>query len=305
MPIMTLTLEEALARVPQWAGASDLKATPLGGGITNSNFRIDVGGEAFVLRIAGADTELLGINREYEYAANLAAGKMGIAPEVFYFIRPEGYLITRFISGRPILPEEICQPENIRVVMEVVRKIHGIPEIPGTFNVFRIVADYSEIARRYRVAFPNNFNWLIERMQAAEKALNSHPITPRPCHNDLLNANFLITNQLYVLDWEYAGMGDLFFDLANFSDHHKLTDEQDRWLLKCYFEEVTPSHSAHLKIMKIMSDLREATWALVQVGISKLDFDFRDYADKYFGRVIENIQNPKWNEWLKEVSENV
>ena len=74
---MALTLEEALARVPQWAGAGDLKATPLGGGITNSNFRIDVGGEAFVLRIAGADTELLGINREYEYAANLAAGKSG------------------------------------------------------------------------------------------------------------------------------------------------------------------------------------------------------------------------------------
>lgn len=302
---MALTLEEALARVPQWAGASDLKATPLGGGITNRNFRIDVGGEAFVLRIAGADTELLGINREYEYAANLAAGKLGIAPEVFYFIRPEGYLVTRFITGRPILPEEICQPENIRRVMDVVRKIHSMPEIPGNFNVFRIVADYSEIARRYQVAFPKSFNWTIERMQAAEKALNTHPLTPCPCHNDLLNANFLTNGHLYVLDWEYAGMGDVFFDLANFSDHHKLADEQDRWLLKCYFEEVTPSQWAHLKIMKIMSDLREATWALVQIGISKLDFNFRDYADKFFGRVIENIQNPHWNEWLKEVSENV
>lgn len=302
---MALTLEEALARVPQWAGASDLKATPLGGGITNRNFRIDVGGEAFVLRIAGADTELLGINREYEYAANLAAGKLGIAPEVFYFIRPEGYLVTRFITGRPILPEEICQPENIRRVMDVVRKIHSMPEIPGNFNVFRIVADYSEIARRYQVTFPKSFNWTIERMQAAEKALNTHPLTPCPCHNDLLNANFLTNGQLYVLDWEYAGMGDVFFDLANFSDHHKLADEQDRWLLKCYFEEVTPSQWAHLKIMKIMSDLREATWALVQIGISKLDFNFRDYADKFFGRVIENIQNPHWNEWLKEVSENV
>ncbi|HEY5269442.1 MAG TPA: phosphotransferase [Anaerolineales bacterium] len=302
---MALTLEEALARVPQWAGASDLKATPLGGGITNCNFRIDVGGEAFVLRIAGVDTELLGINREYEYAANLAAGKLGIAPEVFYFIQPEGYLVTRFITGRPILPEEICQPENICRVMDVVRKIHSMPEIPGNFDVFRIVADYSEIARRYQVAFPQNFNWLIERMQAAEKALNSHPLTPCPCHNDLLNANFLTNGQLYVLDWEYAGMGDIFFDLANFSDHHRLTDKQDCWLLKCYFEEVTPNQWAHLKIMKIMSDLREATWALVQIGISKLDFDFRDYADKFFGRVIDNIQNPQWNEWLKEVSENV
>jgi len=302
---MALTLEEALARVPQWAGVSDLKATPLGGGITNYNFRIDVGGEAFVLRIAGADTELLGINREYEYSANLAAGKLGIAPEVFFFIRPEGYLVTRFISGRPILPEEICQPENIRRVMDVLRKIHSMPEIPGNFDVFRVVTGYCKIARRYQVAFPKNFTWLIDRMQAAEEALNTHPLRPCPCHNDLLNANFLTNGQLYVLDWEYAGMGDAFFDLANFSDHHNLADEQDRWLLKCYFNEVTPSQWAHLKIMKIMSDLREATWALVQIGISKLDFDFRDYADNFFGRVIENIQNPQWNESLKEVSENV
>jgi thiamine kinase-like enzyme len=302
---MALTLEEALARVPQWAGASDLKAIPLGGGITNCNFRIDVGGEAFVLRIAGADTELLGINREDEYAANLAAGRLGIAPEVFFFIRPEGYLVTRFISGRPILPAEICQPENIRRVMEVVRKIHNMPGIPGKFDVFRIVSDYCEIAHRCRVVFPNNFNWLSEHMQAAGKALNTRPLTPCPCHNDLLNANFLTNGQLYVLDWEYAGMGDAFFDLANFSDHHNLADEQDRWLLKCYFGEVTPGQWAHLKIMKIMSDLREATWALVQIGISKLDFDFRDYADKFFGRVSENIQNPDWNEWLKEVSINV
>jgi thiamine kinase-like enzyme len=305
MPVMALTLMEALARVPQWAGASDLKATPLDGGITNNNFRIDVGGESFVLRIAGADTELLGINREYEYAANLVAGKLGIAPEVFYFIQPEGYLVTRFIAGLPILPAELCQPENIRRVSDVLRKIHSMPDIPGSFDVFRIVADYIEIAHRYEVAFPKDFEWLIERMQTAELALHTQPLIPRPCHNDLLNANFLANDRLYVLDWEYAGMGDIFFDLANFSDHHELTDEKDRWLLECYFGQVTPTHWAHLKIMKIMSDLRETTWGLVQIGISKLDFDFRAYADRFFERVMVNIQNSDWNEWLKEVGKNV
>jgi thiamine kinase-like enzyme len=302
---MALTLEEALARVPQWLGAIDLKATPLGGGITNNNFRIEGGGEVFVLRIAGADTELLGINREYEYAANLAAGKLGIAPEVYYFIRPEGYLVTRFINGRPILPDEISQPENLRRVADALNKIHSMPGIPGSFDVFWIVNDYSEIARRYRVEFPRDFDWLIERMRAAGHALNTQPFIPRPCHNDLLNANFLADGQLYILDWEYAGMGDIFFDLANFSDHHNLNDEQDRWLLGCYFGQVSASQWAHLKIMKIMSDLREAAWGLVQIGISKLDFDFRGYADKFFGRVMENIQKPEWNEWLKEVGRNV
>ncbi|HEY5157348.1 MAG TPA: choline/ethanolamine kinase family protein [Anaerolineales bacterium] len=303
---MPLTLVEAIARVPHWAGAEDLRATPLSGGITNCNYRIDIGGEAFVLRIAGADTELLGINREYEYAANLAAGRLGIAPDVYYFIRPEGYLVTRFIAGRLILPDEIRRPENIRRVMDTLRKIHNMADIPGTFNAFEIIREYADIARRYQVAFPQGYALLNVHLQEAEKTLLAHPDRPCPCHNDLLNGNFITNGQLTILDWEYAGMGDLFFDLANFSDHHDLSDEQDRWLLKYYFDEqATPEHWAHLKIMKIISEVREATWGLVQIGISKLDFDFREYADKFFGRVFDNIQKSQWNEWLKEVSKNV
>jgi thiamine kinase-like enzyme len=302
---MELTLEQAIARVPQWVGASDLKATPLGGGITNNNFRIDTAGESFVLRIVGANTELLGINREHEYAANLTAGKLGIAPEVFYFIQPEGYLVTRFIDGRPISPEEISEPENIRRVMDKVHQIHSMPTIPGIFDPFQVVRDYTEIARRYKVVFPTNFDRLNERLQGAEKALSVHPYQPCACHNDLLNANFLTNGQLYILDWEYAGMGDAFFDLANFSDHHNFSDEQDRWMLMCYFDgQINPLHWAHLKIMKVISDLREATWGLVQIGISKLDFDFHEYSEKFFGRAMDNIYNPYWNEYLKEVSIN-
>ena len=284
----------------------DLKATPLGGGITNNNYRIDVGGESFVLRIVGESTELLGINRDHEYAANLAAGKLGIAPQVYYFIQPEGYLVTRFIHGRPILPEEMRQPGNLRRVAKMVRRIHAMPAIPGKFNVFRMIEEYSATARLYHVTFPDQFDWLTLRMQEAENALRIHSLEVCPCHNDLLNANFLANGELTILDWEYAGMGDRFFDLANFSDHHSLTDEQDEWLLNCYFDQPpSPTQWAHLKIMKIMSDMREATWGLVQIGISKLDFDFRGYAAKFFGRVHDNINHPYWNEWLKEVSKNV
>ena len=67
------------------------------------------------------------------YQANLIAGKLGIAPEVYYFIRPEGYLVTRFINGRPILPEEICQSQNLRRVTQLIRKIQGAEKNPVLF----------------------------------------------------------------------------------------------------------------------------------------------------------------------------
>ena len=57
------------------------------------------GGEAFVLRIGGNDTELLGIDRQVEYSASVAAAELGIGPEVVAFVEPEGYLVTRFVEG--------------------------------------------------------------------------------------------------------------------------------------------------------------------------------------------------------------
>jgi thiamine kinase-like enzyme len=294
-------MEQAIARIPMWKDAVDLQVSLLRGGMTNHNYRVDVGEESFALRISGDKTEMLGINREHESTSNHLASQIGLAPAVIYFTKAEGLLVTRFIPGRPILPEELRQPENIKRVAEILRSIHALPEFPGVFNSFQVVRDYADIARRYSVAFPENFDWLFKQMNEAEAALMAQPITPRPCHNDLLNGNFLLTDQLFILDWEYAGMGDLFFDLANFSNNHELSPEEDRLLLECYFGEVTAQNLAHLNIMKIMSDFREAMWGLVQIGISNLDFDFREYANKHFDRLTQNIQNPNWQQWLQEV----
>lgn len=298
---MTLTIDEAIARVPQWANAIDLKTFPLTGGITNANFRIEVNGDIFVLRIPGADTELLGIVRSAECAVSKAAGEIGIGPEIFYVIEPEGYLITSFIEGHQPSPEELGQLNNIRRVADTISRIHEMDPIPERFSPFRVVEDSAEIARRFNVDFPDKFSWLLERMNAAETALLKIPFTPRLCHNDLLNANFLDDGQIRILDWEYAGMGDPVFDLANFSVHHEFSDEQDRWLLEFYFGEVTAANWARIKLLKVISDFREGMWAMVQIGISKLDFDFRAYADTYFARTAQGIQGEKWQQWLKDV----
>jgi thiamine kinase-like enzyme len=300
---MTLVdAEEAIRRVPMWKDATDLKVSLLQGGITNHNYRVDARGKSFVFRISGDKTELLGIDREEEYRTQLMASEAGIAPEAVYFHEPEGYLITRFIEGRAIPPEELRKPENLVQVVNVLHNIHSLPTIPGTFSAFQVVRDYTEVAKQYRVAFPENFEWLFHQMKESEDALMSHPLIPRPCHNDLLNGNFLLADErLYILDWEYAGMGDIFFDLANFCNNHELSDDESRFMLQCYFETLTPRHEAHLNIMKIMSDFREAMWGLVQIGISSIDFDFREYSNKHFDRLTQNISNPNWEEWLNEV----
>ncbi|MCL4393325.1 MAG: phosphotransferase family protein [Chloroflexi bacterium] len=295
---MPLTLEQAIARVPQWRGARDLTTTSLGGGITNKNYRVDVGGESFVLRIGGENTELLGIDRAHERAASETAARLGIGPEVVYFVEPEGYLVTRFITGRPLPREEMRQSENVQRVAAALKRFHAVPNIPGAFSPFRTVEDYVATARRYNVAFPADFDWLQERVRAIEVAFQRDPFTPRPCHNDLLNENFIDDGAIRILDWEYAGMGDVAFDLANFAVHHEFGDDQDRLLLESYYGPTAESRYARHKLSKIVSDCREAMWALVQIGISKLDFDFRAYADKHFSRMAQMLRDENVAKWL-------
>jgi len=288
--------------VPFLAGAGNLNTAPLTGGITNLNYRIDADGKSYVLRITGADTELLGIRREVEHAANLAAGQLGVAPEVVYFIEPEGYLVTRFVEGAPIPPEEMVKPHNLRRVAEKIRTFHtSAPPLSGEFNVYRRVEMLTEVSRRHNCRFPANFDWILQRMGRVEQTLTERAAVLRPCHDDLLNLNFLDERgEIRILDWEYAGMGEVSYDLANFASHHRLNDDQLRLLLRAYFGEASAPRFARLKLLWPMSEVHEAMWGTTQTGISKLDEDFQAYADLWFGRATEAMSDPRWDQWIRE-----
>jgi len=306
---MGLTLEQSIARVPFLKDAKDIKSTELTGGITNKNYKLETGGKAYMLRITGENTDLLGIKREIEHASNLAAGLLGIAPEVLYFIEPEGYLVTRFIDGKRIPPEEMIKPDNIRRVVRKLRMYHTrAPEVKGEFNVFRRVEHLIGISKQHNSKFPFDFDWIMGKMKDVETALLKDPYVPTPCHCDLLNLNFLDENvageigEVKILDWEYAGMGDIFFDLGNFCHHHRFNDDLVNVLLQEYFGEVTPKVFARLKLMWPMSTIHESMWGTTQTGISTLDEDFQGYADLWFARTREAMIDPRWDQWLKDVA---
>jgi thiamine kinase-like enzyme len=273
--------EEIAARV--WPGRN-VELEPLGGGITNRNFKVSLEGEEFVLRIGGKDTELLGIDRTIEHQASLAAARLGIGPEVVAFIEPEGYLVTRFVVGRPIPIDEMQRPERTERVAETLRRFHDGPPIPGRFDAFRVVEAYRQTAEEHGVEVPRVYTWAKERADEIERARGTQPL--KPCHNDLLNANFIDDgSSIRIVDWEYAGMGDAFFDLANFSINHEFGEREYAALLAAYFGETRASNVSALVLMRFMSDFREAMWGVVQQGISELDFDFEAYASEHFDRL--------------------
>jgi thiamine kinase-like enzyme len=287
-------IEAVLERV--WPGAAP-EVEPLGGGITNHNFKVLLDGDAFVLRIGGKDTELLGIEREVENAASRAAAELGIGPEVVRFLEPEGYLVTRFVQGRELPPDEMRTPPRIRQAAETLRRFHGSPPIPGRFDSFRVVETYRKTAEEHGVSIPADYAWAREQSDRIERARAAADIVP--CHNDLLNANFILGgDRLWLVDWEYAGMGDPFFDLANFSINHELEDDENEGLLETYFGVSSAEQAEALHLMRFMSDFREAMWGVVQQGISELDFDFRGYAAEHFERLRRTASERGFREAL-------
>jgi thiamine kinase-like enzyme len=293
-------LVAALQRVPEVAGR-ELTLSALSGGITNRNYLVSAAGmaERYVLRLAGNDTHLLGISREVEHAATVAAAGVGVGPEVAAFIRPEGYLVTRFIVGVAVDDVAVHTTETLRRVADSIRRVHDGPAIPGLFIPYRIVEAYRALALARGVTIPPEYELAQAIARRIELALLQAPIEMRPCHNDLLNANFIDDGQrIRIVDWEYAGMGDPFFDLGNFSINHELAPEEDTILLAAYEGAVRPDRAARLELMRVMSDFREAMWGVLQQGISSLDVDFRAYAADHFDRLIANAGRPSFERSL-------
>jgi thiamine kinase-like enzyme len=266
-----------------WPGR-EARFEVLGGGITNHNLKVDVDGELYVLRVAGKDTNLLGIDRSVELAATEAAAALGIGPEVVAFVEPEGWLVTRFVEGEIPAPERMRQPEMLERVAAALRAFHDGAPILRAFDSFRVVEIYRQTALERGGGVPEAFEWAHELAGRIESKRSAD--TTVPCHNDLLNANFLDDGErLRIVDWEYAGMGDRFFDLANFSINHDLGRNEREALLAAYWGEVRAEHVKTLELMSFMSDFREAMWGVVQSAVSELDFDFDAYAAEHFERL--------------------
>jgi thiamine kinase-like enzyme len=273
-------IDDVLRRI--WPGGVD-SVEPLGGGITNRNFKVENGAGSFVVRIGGKDTELLGIDRRVEHEASSAAAALGIAPEVVAFVEPEGYLVTRFVEGEVgrVTPEAAAP---------LLRRLHDGPAIPGRFDSFRVVEAYAATARERGVRLPPGYGPAKATADRIERRRG--PVDLRPCHNDLLAANFIRgADRLWIVDWEYAGMGDPAFDLANFAVNNGLDAAGDEALLRAYAGGDPEIHV----LMRFMSDFREAMWGLVQKGIADLDFDFAGYAAEHFERLERAAAEPRFS----------
>lgn len=295
-------LTALLDQVPGWAGRRR-SVRPLVGGITNRNWLVTLADERFVVRCPGEGTELLGIDRRHEWEAATSAASLGVGPDVVAFV--DGSLVTRYVDdARPLSPEALEANGTLVSAADLLRRTHDGPPITAVFDWYAVPRDYAGTARARGVRVPGAFEDAMARADEVRRAFAAAPDPPVPAHNDLLGANFLLgrDHRLWLIDWEYAGMNDRFFDLGNFAVNNGLDEGGDELLLEGYFGELTNGRLARLRLMKVMSDLREAMWGVVQQAVSTLDVDFEAYAAEHFDRLLSNAGRPGWSRLLADAA---
>lgn len=265
---------------PLWDGPIEIR--PLDGGITNKNFVVHRrAGGSVVVRLAD-DIPDHGILRFNEVAAARAAFAAGLSPEVI--AAGPGFLVTRFLNGRPLTSEEVRAPANLPRIVDLLRRCHT--DIPKHFRgpalifwVFQVIRSYAGLLVDDGSRLAPELPRLLAVTEELERTVG--PVEIVFGHNDLLPGNLFDDGErLWLLDWDYAGFNTGLFDLANLASNNGFSARDEADLLALYAgAPPSPARLRAFEAMKCASLLREALWSAVSESRSTIDFDYVAYTD--------------------------
>jgi len=253
----TSLVSETLSRLPGMEDARLIER--LMDGPTNASYLVERDGEQFVLRLDKPEAARLGLDRENERIVCQAIAEAGLTPPYLHFDPASGVALRPFIAGRSLCREDLLEPPTLRRLADVLRCLHRLPAVGAPF-------DGAGAVRRYaaQLASPQAAA-LAERAEGLLAGIGRSSIAPALCHNDLVAENMLETGDgdLLLIDWEYAAIGDPYFDLAVVARHHDLDPSLSQVLIEAYLQR-TPSReeSARFALQCQFYDALRALWNL-------------------------------------------
>ena len=292
--------EDTVDRVSLWRD-KEVKVTSLSGGLTNENYLVEAGGQRYVIRIPGASTELLAIDRANELHNTRAAASTGIGPAVLEHIPELDVMVLEFIPGPTMSAQTLQSERMVRRMAESFTRLHGAPRFLKNFDMFRLIEEYLRIVEEHDVRIPADYRERLPQLGDIERAVRVGALPSVSCHNDLLCENFIDDGHgLRIVDYELSGNNDPCFDLGNTAQEAGFDDGLRAVLCEAYFGRLDPQQLARMNLFALMSDIGWTLWGAIQAKISTLDFDFTDYYTARWNRALTVIESDRFEGWLRE-----
>jgi thiamine kinase-like enzyme len=292
-------IETVIAAMPAWHGRA-VVAAPIAAGLTNANFRVEVDGRPYFVRIPGPGTDLLAVDRANEAFNTRAAAEAGAGASVIAVLEDPAALILDWLPGRTMSAaafQEAGMPERIAAVL---RRLHGGPRFRDDFDMVRLSRFYLGVVDDRDIRIPAGYRDRLPDVERIGAALAARPGATVPCHNDLLAENYLDDGaRLWIVDYEYSGNNDPTFELGNTAQELGFDADRQEALARAYFGAVDASTLARMRLQMIMSDVGWTLWAAIQARISPIDFDFWGWAIERWDRAEAKLRGPEFEGWLR------
>jgi thiamine kinase-like enzyme len=296
------TIEAVMAAIPEWAGRA-VSAAPISGGLTNRNYRVEVGGRPYFVRIPGPGTDLLAVDRGNELFNTRAAAEAGVGARVVHHVAAHDAIVLEWLEARTMSNEAFQAPGEPARIAEALRRLHAGPRFRDDFDMVDLSARYLAVIDERAIPVPDGYRdhlWAVPRIAAA---LRARRLATVPCNNDLLAENYLDDGRrLWIVDYEYSGNNDPTFEIGNTAQELGFDERRLAELVSGYFGEATPAMLARCHLQMIMSDVGWTLWAAIQARISSIDYDFWGWAVERWTRAEAMIDGPGFEGWLRQTS---
>ena len=293
-------IEAAVARVPAWRDAAP-RYSPVGGGISNSNWRVSASDRDYFVKIPGRGTEMF-IDRAAALDASRSAHAIGIGPAVFDWLEANGIEIAEFVADRRACTHaDFRDPGICRATVEVFRRLHAAPRLRLTKTVFDQIDEHLVQVAALGGWMPPDATWILQRVAEARAAIAASGFDLVPSFNDPMAGNFLVDAQgtIMLIDYEYASNNDRCYDLGIWFGEMFFDRAREHELVEAYFGRAEAAALARIAVYKALADVKWATWSMVQERVSTLDFDYRKYGAWKYMRARHGMQDPRWPDWLR------
>ncbi len=238
-------------------------------GLSNCNYRVHSDGVEYIARLANDGASDLGIDRHAEAQALRSAFEAGLGAEIVHYALPEGHMISKAIDAPSISENPECyrDPQALRRFTQTMKRIHGLPSVDHVFDPFCRIRTAIRRATEQATPLPQGTDDLLSRLDEIEARRGTVPADRWAlCHNDLFGGNILNDDPIRIIDWEFVGMGDIFFDLATLAiacdEFDPLPDERSEIILEAYFGDVTAAHRQRIKDMIFVVQMHNVAWGL-------------------------------------------